>query len=960
MLHGLGAIHRHVQRLRRILQTVGHVGGALHLPDAGGDGLGGGLQRLHILAVHRQGHAVAGDVAHHAGHDVGRGDGAVHVGAQGLDLLAHAVAGVVVRQGDVDFRVILAAGGGHQAHAAVALDHGAHGVHALDGHAAAGHLVGVGHSVLAGAVLRHGNGNADAVHIHIRHEAEAPAQRDRAGQHQQRHRAAQHRRLVVQRPEDGLFVGGVNFIQQARLLLQRTLEHAAGHGGHQRQRHQKTGQQGIGDGQGQIGEHLAGQALHEHDGGEHAHGGQGAGGDSAQHLLGAGHGGLHHRGAPGAEPVDILNDHHGVIHQHAHRYQQAAEGDHIDGNTGEVHQHHREDHAGRDGDQGDEGGPPVTQEQEQHHHGEQRAPQQGGDDGIHDQVDIVALIHQGLEADVGVLGRQLLQTGGDVVGHLRRGVVGLLGEGSDDAVFAVELGVNFIGVVGIEHGGHVAEADGLHAVDAQIEQHHILQLAAGADLVAHGHHVADAGVIVYVPGGHGEILRRQQLLHHGDGQHTVQIQLLQHLLAGLGQLLLPLLDLLEGQLQLDVALGHQQHAVQRGLHAVGDLAAQRVEPLGVIEEVLDILDGLFHLVHTLLQLILRPLSHQRGKGLGVLRHTLGQRQILRRQGFVLRLSGGLVLIGGVGVGDDGQIGLYLLVVGGHGGLIVGDALAQRLLLLRHGGSGVQGVFQSVHRFVQRVGHAVADAVGSFGNALIQRFLGVGDLLLGAVQLAGGLVQLLARLFADGLGQGGHLLLVQHHVHLAIHGAHDLHAGHAGDARQLAGQLAVHEVAELAHVHVAAADGGHHHGDHGGVHLQNIGGGHGIVPLTLHRGHLLLDINAQRVHVGAVLELHHHHGDAVLAGGLDLLQLIQRGQRFFQRLGDVLLHAFRACAGVAGDDDDIGIVHVGHQVGGHFQIGYHTQNQDRQRHHIDGQRFFYTKGRHEFLPFCCAARRAVTL
>ena len=195
------------------------------------------------------------------------------------------------------------------------------------------------------------------------------------------------------------------------------------------------------------------------------------------------------------------------------------------------------------------------------------------------------------------------------------------------------------------------------------------------------------------------------------------------------------------------------------------------------------------------------------------------------------------------------------------------------------------------------------------------------------------------------------------MHLPVNGARDIHAGHAGDAGQLGAELIVHKVAQLAHVHGVAADGGHHHRDHGGVHLQYVGGGHAVVPLALQRGDLLLDVDAQRVHIGPVLKLHDHHGDAVLAGGLDLLQLIQRGQSFLQRLCDLLLHAFRACAGIAGDHDHIGVVHVGHQVGGHFQIGHHAQYQNGQRHHIDGQWFFHTKAGHELLPLFSAIGRA---
>ena len=934
MLHGLGAVHAHPQGLHRVLQPVGHIHGAVHLLHPGGDGPGGGLQRLHILTIDVQRHAVAGNVAHHAGHDIVRRYLTVHIGAQRLDLFAGIGAGIILRHGDVNGGVVRAAAKGHHGLGGIRLDHGAHGVHALHRHAAAGHLVGIGHGLLTGTALRHGDGHVDVVDIHLRHEAEAPADSENTGKDQQRQRTGQHRRLVIQRPADGLLIGGIDLIQQPRLLHQRTLEHTAGHGGHHGQRHQQAGQQRIGHGQGQIGEQLPCQTLHEHNGGEHAHGGQRTGRDGAQHLLRAGHGGLHHRGAPGTEPVDILDDHHGVIHQHTHRHRKAAEGDHVDGNAGEVHQHDGEDHADGNGDQGDEGGPPVPQEQEQHHHGEQCAPQQGREDGLHDQVDIVALIHQRLKAEALVLLRQLVQPGRDVVRHLRRGVVGLLAEGGDDAVVAVELGVDLIGVIGIEHGGHIAEADGLHALDAQIEQHHVLQLFGGGDLVVHGYHIADAVLIGYVAGGHREVLGCQQLLDHGHRQHAVQIQLLQHLLAGLGQLLFPFLDLLHGQLQLHIALGHQQHAVHQRLHAAGDLVAQRVEPVGVVEECLNIRDGFFHLVNALLDLLLGTFRHQRRQGLGIFRHTLGQLQIGRSQRFVFRRCGGLFLLGGRITVDDGLISGDLIDVGGHLRLVGGDALPQGLLLLRHVGGDVHGLLQGVHRLIQRAGHAVADAVGSLGDALVQRLLRLGHLLFGAAELARRLIQQLAGILTDGLRQIRHFFRVQHHMHLTVHRAGDLHTGHAGNARQLGAQLLLHEVAQLVDVHAVAADGGHHDGDHGGVHLQDIGRGHRIIPLPLQGGHLLLDIHAQRVHVDAALKLHHDHGDAVLAGGGDAFQLVQRGQRLFQRLGDLRLHAFGACAGVAGDHDHIGVVHVGEQIGGHLHIGHHAQYQNGQRRHKD--------------------------
>ena len=198
MLHGLGAIHAHPQGLHRVLQTVGHVHGAVHLLYPGGDGLGGGLQRLHILTVDVQRHAVAGDVAHHAGHDVVRRYLTVHIGAQRLDLFAGVGARIILRHGDINGGVVRAAAKGHHGLGGIRLDHGAHGVHALHRHAAAGHLVGIGHGLLTGTALRHGDGHVDVVDIHLRHEAEAPADSENTGKDQQRQRTGQHRRLVIQ------------------------------------------------------------------------------------------------------------------------------------------------------------------------------------------------------------------------------------------------------------------------------------------------------------------------------------------------------------------------------------------------------------------------------------------------------------------------------------------------------------------------------------------------------------------------------------------------------------------------------------------------------------------------------------------------------------------------------------------------------------------------------------------
>ena len=161
-----------------------------------------------------------------------------------------------------------------------------------------------------------------------------------------------------------------------------------------------------------------------------------------------------------------------------------------------------------------------------------------------------------------VLFLQRVAAGLNVVGHLRRGVGGLLVEGDDDAVVAVELGVDRIGVIRHHDLRHVGELHRLHALQAQIKEYHVRQLLTGGDAVAHGNHIVHA-VLLQISGGHGEVLRRQQ---GGDGldvQSPGEVRLLQR--RGTGGLQRPetLLQLGQGAVQLHIggeqlgdAIGH--------------------------------------------------------------------------------------------------------------------------------------------------------------------------------------------------------------------------------------------------------------------------------------------------------------------------------------------------------------------------------------------------------------------
>ena len=99
--------------------------------------------------------------------------------------------------------------------------------------------------------------------------------------------------------------------------------------------------------------------------------------------------------------------------------------------------------------------------------------------------------------------------------------------------------------------------------------------------------------------------------------------------------------------------------------------------------------------------------------------------------------------------------------------------------------------------------------------------------------------------------------------LPLHRAADGDAGYAGDALQLLGEGIFHKIRQLRHILAAVRHRRHLHRQHGGVDLQHIGGADAVVPVALQHIDLLLDIHADGVHIHAILELQHHHGDAVL-------------------------------------------------------------------------------------------------
>ena len=249
--------------------------------------------------------------------------------------------------------------------------------------------------------------------------------------------------------------------------------------------------------------------------------------------------------------------------------------------------------------------------------------------------------------------------------------------------------------------------------------------------------------------------------------------------------------------------------------------------------------------------------------------------------LVVIFNGGLVVLDGCLVSGDG--GLCGVGLGYQRGqlLFLGELVklrraeqgelflfGQEVLGVKIIGVEVLGVvFLNLVQHIPGASGGTGDLTGgAVGHALfgiVNHVLCLDHLLAGVFQRFLRVIQQLFRFnqhFGADLIQ---LFSVQHHVHLPRQRTGDVHAGHAGDTRQFLLQLLVDEVAQLLYLHALIADGRHHDRQHGGVDLHGIGGGHRLVPAALQGRQLLLDVEAEGVHIRAVLELQHHHGGAVL-------------------------------------------------------------------------------------------------
>ena len=490
---------------------------------------------------------------------------------------------------------------------------------------------------------------------------------------------------MLQALAQNFFVAVQHFVEPGVFLLLRLFQYGHAHAGHNRQGYNQAGQQAVCNGQGHVREQFSGQAAGKHHGQKHADGGDGGSRDRAGHLLCALHRRPGRRYPAAPQTVDVLDDDHRVIHQHTNAQRQAGQRDHVQRHAAEVHQHNGRQHAEGNAEGYHDGGLYVLQEEGQHDHRQQSAPDQVAQHAVHDQLDVIALIHQRGNVQAGVFLLQLCNGLVAGLGNLAGARGGALEDGQHHRVVAVYLCVGIARIVDHGQRGHIAQAHIADAVNAA--QQNALQLVHALKVFAHAQQPLVVAAVsgLDVTGRHIKVLRRD---HAGQGAHVqqaVQIGIFQRLFAGFFVVVVGIVQLIEAVVDLvlrtvQLILGGIQLAL--GVAELGVAAAEARGRLQLAR--LDLLIQLGDLLRA---------------------HAGGSLHLLEGQ-----VQHGQPLLDLLGAGSHGRIVAAVGVGGRRGRAVQVDQI----------GTGGKAV---AHRTVDLLEHAVARAVlGAHGGNHRQRLV----------------------------------------------------------------------------------------------------------------------------------------------------------------------------------------------------------------------------------------------
>ena len=209
---------------------------------------------------------------------------------------------------------------------------------------------------------------------------------------------------------DGFVIGRAGPRLGARAMRQHAgVMPDAGHHWVKGKAHEHRDQHGGHDGDAKLVKKLADDAPHKSDGQKNRHDGQGGGHHRQANLLGAIERGLVGALAHLHVAHDVFPHHDRIINQQAHAQAQGHQGDHVDGETGHVHEQERANQGDWQGQAGDHRGAPRVEKQKHDEHGQQRTFNQCAAHVVYRDPDLTRAVRDLLEPHAW---RQLVFHGG--------------------------------------------------------------------------------------------------------------------------------------------------------------------------------------------------------------------------------------------------------------------------------------------------------------------------------------------------------------------------------------------------------------------------------------------------------------------------------------------------------------------------------------------------------------------
>ena len=255
--------------------------------------------------------------------------------------------------------------------------------------------------------------------------------------------------------------------------------------------------------------------------------------DGHRDLPGALDGRLDGFHALAAQPEDVLEDHDGVVHQHADAEHQSHQGHDIErqdlvARIDEIHGRERDQDGCRYGSGDDEGRPVPSQEEEQHAHGEQPSPHPGVAEGFQRSQDPGGLLEEDVVGQAGPsrVSGQLVQRFPDGGRNVHGVGIGFLADDHPDGVLAVEAGAPEGRGFAVSHFGDVPKPKTPFVDGERLDVFDGLERAREADEVAETAVVHVSPRRVHVRLVHGP---DEQIGIHPIGLQSILIHIDDHL-----------------------------------------------------------------------------------------------------------------------------------------------------------------------------------------------------------------------------------------------------------------------------------------------------------------------------------------------------------------------------------------------------------------------------------------------